>query len=31
MQGMQLENQGDVSSKGSHWEKTILYDELMNP
>lgn len=29
--GMQLENQGESGSIGSHWEKTILFDEFMNP
>ncbi|EGR29768.1 leishmanolysin family protein, putative [Ichthyophthirius multifiliis] len=29
LEGMQLENDGDINSIGSHWEKTILFDELM--
>lgn len=29
--GMQLENQGSSGSLGSHWEKTLLYNEFMNP
>lgn len=29
--GMQLENNGAGGSVGSHWEKTLLYDEYMNP
>ncbi|EGR31787.1 leishmanolysin family protein, putative [Ichthyophthirius multifiliis] len=29
LQGMQLENDGDINSDSSHWEKTILFDELM--
>ncbi|EAR98426.1 leishmanolysin family protein (macronuclear) [Tetrahymena thermophila SB210] len=28
--GMALENQGDEGSAGSHWETTIIQDEIMN-
>lgn len=27
--GMQMENQGSTGSVGSHWERTVTYDELM--
>jgi hypothetical protein len=29
--GMQLENEGNPGSLGSHWEKTLLFNEYMNP
>jgi leishmanolysin len=31
IEGMQLENEGGEGSAGSHWEKTILFNEYMNP
>lgn len=27
--GVQLENEGSDSSRGSHWERSVFYDELM--
>lgn len=29
MQGMQLENQGSSGSLGSHWERTLIQNEIM--
>jgi hypothetical protein len=31
LKGMQLENQGNSATIGSHWEKSILFNEIMNP
>jgi hypothetical protein len=28
---MQLENEGSSGSLGSHWDKSILFNEYMNP
>lgn len=28
---MPVENQGDAGSAGSHWETTVILDEIMNP
>ncbi|EGR33994.1 leishmanolysin family protein, putative, partial [Ichthyophthirius multifiliis] len=28
-QGMQLENQGGVGSVGAHWERTVIFNEIM--
>jgi hypothetical protein len=30
MTGMLVENQGSIGSLGSHWERTILNNEIMN-
>ncbi len=30
LEGMLLENQGSDGSLGSHWERTILNNEIMN-
>ena len=29
--GMLLENQGVAATQGSHWERTIFNNEIMNP
>jgi len=29
MEGLELENQGGTGSAGSHWERSILHNELM--
>jgi len=26
-----MENEGDEGSLGSHWERTMFYNEIMNP
>jgi hypothetical protein len=30
MQGVELEDEGSSGSAGSHWEKSILNNEMMN-
>lgn len=29
IKGVELENDGGVGTKGSHWERTIVYNEMM--
>ena len=30
MEGVELEDEGSYGSAGSHWEKSMLYNEMMN-